>query len=758
MEAATATATHPPLDDDMALRVRQTIDVTRGVAKYLKHAIILPVALTGCGLMICGMYVWLGTLCVLRWLLLMTVALLRECLELPDSDVLSARANTVPSGRSTGHAVTAGSGERVAQERLKQTLESQSQHTAVDTVYGGNVKRVDSPLGDHDETSEQAPRRRLEANWDLKPVDMGVEPKSDWEDETRHEVAFKPMNISPGWDLISHRGAAAHTMDGLDTTADWKTRAPGRTRPTPPQVETSAEKQSNWLVSMSAGPLTSEPTHEVRVNTYRVDSSVPGIAGENGKPTVYTAEQLAEATNFIREVAKGGHARKTSCTQKASPAKPVPPVTYRQVATPSRTPKAPLPSSRRPWPAVPSAPQQATVSAANPKDNVPPPHVRAQQAALAKRSSGNDTKQDPTAPVKARGPAVRVAGPNMYDVLQVESPTASVPSTPSKPATTQVDAAAESKSVIERSKHPTEDMPTPPSVLAIQATEMQEDTPVSPSQTATVPTALDPQRGEHGCVAESESTADAVELQAAREQTERGMKGSLAAVPQASSRGASLSGREDSSSSSGFHGDDLLDLDREWELKMLKDATRKELARAWWGREGVRKKLLGTWSLEGQQALEAATLAYSEQRAALQDIMSGGKLNAEDASTFPELSSRDLAMPKVRPPFIPAEGLRKEGEAEPKGKEAEEESGENKRWADHFKKTELALGLYHDACADFKRPQSQGRKYPRYGVATGKAKMVRAKNYYRKRREMFEAAFPDHAMLITAFPAVDALE
>ncbi|KAK1038636.1 hypothetical protein LTR33_016070, partial [Friedmanniomyces endolithicus] len=190
------------------------------------------------------------------------------------------------------------------------------------------------------------------------------------------------------------------------------------------------------------------------------------------------------------------------------------------------------------------------------------------------------------------------------------------------------------------------------------------------------------------------------------------------------------------------------------EAKVQREAARSELARAWWVREDARKQLLGTCSLEAQQVIDAATFAYNSQRTALQGLMGGGQLNADDAELYPTLLPRDLSAAKIRPPFVAPQALPKADESQPTEEEVEIEEPS----VDLCKKAEAALALYRQACTFFDRPPPQGRKSLKGKIADGKASVIRAKNYYRKRREVFELEFPDHEMLKTALPKVDDLE
>ncbi|KAK3639971.1 hypothetical protein LTR56_012145 [Elasticomyces elasticus] len=192
------------------------------------------------------------------------------------------------------------------------------------------------------------------------------------------------------------------------------------------------------------------------------------------------------------------------------------------------------------------------------------------------------------------------------------------------------------------------------------------------------------------------------------------------------------------------------------QLKVQKDAARDGLSKAWWLREAARKKVQGTWSLEGQQALGTVTDAYNDQRDVLRQMMPGGELNEDDNAMYPKLQPGDLRMPKMRPPMIKEEDNKDAGQINEKDKvdvsvsqitgDAHAE-GDGHR-TDLLTKATTALERYNEAVSGFDRAPPQGRGNMITMSAALKARILRAKNYYMKRREAFETEFPGDGALV----------
>ncbi|KAK4545767.1 hypothetical protein LTR36_002721 [Oleoguttula mirabilis] len=195
-------------------------------------------------------------------------------------------------------------------------------------------------------------------------------------------------------------------------------------------------------------------------------------------------------------------------------------------------------------------------------------------------------------------------------------------------------------------------------------------------------------------------------------------------------------------------GDETTPVNAKKALKEKKQAARYALLAAWYEREAARKKVKGTFSLEGMRALEAATTAYNDKRSGLQHCMGNGVLNEQDAEHFPILSINDLAAPKQRPAGA-EEAYREQKAAEevPKAAEAtdDEPAGEQNKLREEVY---VALKLYDDTIAYFKRRPPQGRKDARVLLAEGKAKIERGRTYYRKKRDALERRFPHDPWLL----------
>ncbi|KAK3117930.1 hypothetical protein LTR53_000222 [Teratosphaeriaceae sp. CCFEE 6253] len=187
--------------------------------------------------------------------------------------------------------------------------------------------------------------------------------------------------------------------------------------------------------------------------------------------------------------------------------------------------------------------------------------------------------------------------------------------------------------------------------------------------------------------------------------------------------------------------------------KQLKEAARIKLTGAWWVRERARRKVQGTWSLDTYQVFEAATVSYNRKREALQELMGGGQLNAEDAALFPVFSTEDLRKPARRPTAL--EPTHTENRNSPRGESKPESEGSSNgneqendsQRADHLRKAQTALERYDEAISYFKRPPPQGRHNLQALANAGKAKIAPAKNYYLKRRDEFVACYPDDPIL-----------
>jgi len=237
MDATTAGLTHQPYNDDIVHRIQVTVSsplsispashthsrlqitLIRSVARYLKYAVILPLALVGCGLAFCMLHMWIGLLYALRCLLLITAALLRECIDLPDLDGLKtcsesvletaseAVPNTVPD---TVPLARAELDKRFMEEMMAKSprMKTEPQDPGTETLAGheGGRVRVDSPLGRH----ERASRWEQEAVWFDQTCDG--EPVAPWDITSSCEpLIFEPV---ASWNVASLYETANGSANG----------------------------------------------------------------------------------------------------------------------------------------------------------------------------------------------------------------------------------------------------------------------------------------------------------------------------------------------------------------------------------------------------------------------------------------------------------------------------------------------------------------------------------------------------------------
>ena len=84
-------------------------------------------------------------------------------------------------------------------------------------------------------------------------------------------------------------------------------------------------------------------------------------------------------------------------------------------------------------------------------------------------------------------------------------------------------------------------------------------------------------------------------------------------------------------------------------IQKKRKQARAALTKAWEEREVIRKRVVGTYTLDGARALEYATKTYNDKRMELAGYMASGELREEDKKMFPYVSSSDLSVPKLRP-------------------------------------------------------------------------------------------------------------
>ncbi|KAK0256482.1 hypothetical protein LTS09_008597 [Friedmanniomyces endolithicus] len=525
---ATTGVTHRPYNEDIARRIQVTINVIRAVARYLKTAVILPVALMGCGLAFCALLMWVGILYALRCLLLITAALLRECIDFTDLDAVRASPEAVPETGpetvpetipETVPVARAELDKRFMEEMMAKSPKSQPPQAAgLETVTKYKGERVDSPLGRYEGTSrweedpvwyDQTCDGQPVAPWSIAPLRevLTSKPVAPWNVAPSHELTIgsavgstlgpgtlagvarhAETLISPAQMPVAARTTTTTIDDERVTAQNGRADASNRPRPTLPKAWTPAEKQSSWLASMNAGSQTPKPMHEVQVDTSRAPSTLPSSASQNVKPSPYTPGQLADAVDFMRSATRGGQKQRPAYVGSTLPAKPPSWVNTasstirRQAAGPLRAPVTTVQSSAGPLAAVSPIPQDVPASHQSPAPaaswtHVVPPHLRAHRAAIARKSNGGDDKTyNQLTSVKAGGPAVALGNPNMYDVLVVELPAASASTTPQKPAViantvvTRTDVGIESTHVAEEKEHATRDVTVTSNSVATRAT------------------------------------------------------------------------------------------------------------------------------------------------------------------------------------------------------------------------------------------------------------------------------------------------
>lgn len=75
--------------------------------------------------------------------------------------------------------------------------------------------------------------------------------------------------------------------------------------------------------------------------------------------------------------------------------------------------------------------------------------------------------------------------------------------------------------------------------------------------------------------------------------------------------------------------------------KKKRRTARAALRDAWREREEIRKRVAGTWTLDGARSLEYATETYNNKRSELANTMADNELPEEDSKAFPFLSKTD---------------------------------------------------------------------------------------------------------------------
>ena len=177
--------------------------------------------------------------------------------------------------------------------------------------------------------------------------------------------------------------------------------------------------------------------------------------------------------------------------------------------------------------------------------------------------------------------------------------------------------------------------------------------------------------------------------------------------------------------------------------------ARAALAKAWMERETIRKRVLGTDTLDGRRALEYATKTYNDLRAELASYMANGELREEDGKMFPWLSPSNLGASNVRPRAI--QNLIPEGRVELSAPTIAREQREkiekrapkktDGKIEELMAKAVNARNVYADAHAVFKRPPPQGRTDLKVLKLQADQRIERAAKHYATRRQELAAAY-----------------
>ncbi|KAK3704318.1 hypothetical protein LTR37_013871 [Vermiconidia calcicola] len=172
--------------------------------------------------------------------------------------------------------------------------------------------------------------------------------------------------------------------------------------------------------------------------------------------------------------------------------------------------------------------------------------------------------------------------------------------------------------------------------------------------------------------------------------------------------------------------------------KRKKQTLRASLREAWAKREGIRTRLLGTWTLDGARALEDETETYNALREDLASCMANGELNEEDSRVFPRLEKSSLAAPKVRPGAHAGPKM-ENVHAGQKSKQSPVKKSPTDM-AELMNKALDARNRYDDAHAVFRRPPPQGRTNLKQLREHAEAKIeFAAKHYAQKRLALADA-------------------
>lgn len=203
-----------------------------------------------------------------------------------------------------------------------------------------------------------------------------------------------------------------------------------------------------------------------------------------------------------------------------------------------------------------------------------------------------------------------------------------------------------------------------------------------------------------------------------------------------------------------------------------KKAAREAVKEAWIDREDARVRVCGSFSVEAAEMLRETTCVYHKRREELQALMGNGKLNEEDAASFPRFSDMDISAPKARPEGIVK--IKRRRKEKPHVRETRSTENSPSNAAHILASSQHPLPYSAEACEAIDRVRAaktlrqQAKDYfkqahphsePSYGTwkANGAAKLGRANVLYNKKLKVLKEVFHNDGVpseLQTEFPDV----
>jgi hypothetical protein len=507
------------------------------------------------------------------------------------------------------------------------------------------------------------------------------------------------------------------------------------TKPTPNSQRTNTELRPRTSINDSPTPL--------HGYTGRMD-----ISNENDRPTQFSIEQLVEAMSFAQEATRGGQTPRHAKTL---------PNAQRSVFV-SHQHRSSLPVD----PAVAPKPDPYVSGCL-------PPHLCAQQAAkeikaelnVDNRSAEHNSPSSAKVPmgmeqdVAVGQPLLLVSEDELVDEplpaasneqladltgLDFQSTQDLTPMHPEADSLANTDSAI-SNHAIDRA------VAIDPAVARINRAVAHINSPDTDVKPAVVDT--DP------CVADADSAVGTVNLAVSDiNRAANDVQPGIADINQAVADTGSIAADNANAAHSAPTAKSHKQL-----LREQKKSAKHALNHAWWDREDARKRLAGTWTLEGQQAFESTTKEYMVKRATLEDVMSGGQLNEEDATLYPALTVHDKRARKVKParPQIYATTSAAVNDAQDAATTVTGPASSSERY--QLRNAAInALERYHDAVDVLSRDPPQGRSNLQTLATAAKARIERAAAYYKKKMDAFSRAYPSDSALGDVLPDPEELE